>query len=790
MTMNGGRKTGKPRFSFHLLVLLSSLMPVGFLTGNLLLFPGTLPAQSKIGFGLQRSNGHPLKTASLLRQEMTDLHLTVLTTTESDPIDIQSALKKVGFRVQTQLGRLLTVSGPEKNLPDLVNLPVVQWVDSGPDDTPLMTTSLSDQMSGSNWIGTWTDLVHASGLTGENTLIGVVDDGFSINSGDYKTVDGSTRIAWIWNQGTNSPGRFPVQPAYTYGTEWSAADIDAGLVTGLPGSSHGSVCLSIATSDGSQSGIKGMAPSAGIILVIRKPGSTLSNTVDAFTYIQKKAQSMNLPVAISYSLGSQFGPHDGTKLHELAIDSLSGPGVVFSVASGNSGGQSIHLTGSIPSSGLTDSIRITITSNDLTTGKAFAVNNWFPATDSMDVWIKSPAGSLFGPFIRKDSYDTLSTPDGFLYVQNQIDPVSQLVGIDWELINFNNRKVKTGAWTIYYTTRFTQSGGTWDGWVYLSSIPGSVLTRVNTDRTLTMPATAREAIAVGAYEKSSGLRQGSSSTGPTRDGRLKPDASAPSNVVSGAGSLGGTSASAPHMAGLAALLFQSDPTITPDQIKNLIQIGSRTDSHTGTTPNYAWGYGKLNSYFTALAQNPGLPVEITSGRAHRSGINLLVSWQVIRESELAGYSLEMEGHTLVHFSDHPSLLASGKPTYQIQITNQSVPYASVITLQAIGLDGQIHREVRIPVEDQAEIPTSFLPGPPFPNPGNPAMKLPVTAFTSTTLDLHIFSVTGQQVWKKTCRVESGKQTIDLPTQGFATGIYLLKISDTFSTHSFRMVVVK
>lgn len=745
-------------------------------------------AQSKMGAGLQRTIGHPVKTEARIREEKQDHHFTLLLKDQSE--SALSAISGAGFRIQTQLGSLITVSGPVDRLPDLMSVPFVQWIEDGPADSPLMNTSRSTLMSGSTWIGTWTDSVHASGLTGENALIGVVDDGFSIASGDYQTISGATRIAWIWNQATNTPARYPTQPAYSYGTEWSSADIDEGLVTGLPGSSHGSVCLSIAASDGSQSGIKGMAPSAGIILVIRKSGSTLSNTVDAFNYIQKKAKAMNRPVAISYSLGSQFGPHDGTKLHELAIDSLSGPGVIFAIAAGNNGGQSIHLSGAVPPAGFSDSVTVSITSNDQTNGKAFAVNNWFPPGDSIDIRIKSPSGTRYGPFIRRSVYDTLSTPDGFLYVQNTLDPVSNLVGIDWELINFNNRKVKTGTWTIIMSTRHSQTGGNWDGWVYLSSIPGSVQTHVNSERTLTMPATAREAIAVAAYEKGTGLRQSSSSTGPTRDGRMKPEVTAPSNVNSGAGSLGGTSASAPHMAGLAALLFQADPELTPEQIKGLIQTGSRTDSQTGSTPNYSWGFGKLNSYYTALAQNPGLPVEITGFRAFLSGNQLLAFWEVVHESELAGYVLQMGNQAILHFSEDPSLQASGRTSYQARYSIQSVPAPPVLTLQAIGLDGRIHQEISTTVTDQSEKPDSFHANPPYPNPGNPSLQLPVTLFRPSMLTLSLYSVTGQEIWKQTFRGEAGSHSIGVSATGLASGVYILHVTDSFHSQSFRLMILR
>jgi hypothetical protein len=109
----------------------------------------------------------------------------------------------------------------------------------------------------------------------------------------------------------------------------------------------------------------------------------------------------------------------------------------------------------------------------------------------------------------------------------------------------------------------------------------------------------------------------SSSSGPTRDNRVKPDVAATGHHVFSAlnlgmqssqisnspqtvaqGSLhvigGGTSASAPVVAGLAALYLQAHPDATNQQVKTAITQCAYTDAFTGNVPNYAWGYGKLD----------------------------------------------------------------------------------------------------------------------------------------------------------------------------------------------------
>ena len=110
----------------------------------------------------------------------------------------------------------------------------------------------------------------------------------------------------------------------------------------------------------------------------------------------------------------------------------------------------------------------------------------------------------------------------------------------------------------------------------------------------------------------------SSSRGPTRDNKQKPDISATgagvfsamalgmqTNLITnapqvvGQGSFhvqgGGTSAASPVVAGLSALFLQKYPSSTSLQVKNAIINCAYSDSYTGTSlPNYRWGYGKLD----------------------------------------------------------------------------------------------------------------------------------------------------------------------------------------------------
>jgi subtilisin family serine protease len=89
------------------------------------------------------------------------------------------------------------------------------------------------------------------------------------------------------------------------------------------------------------------------------------------------------------------------------------------------------------------------------------------------------------------------------------------------------------------------------------------------------PADARGAFAVGAISVRSwkdGPQEPFSSQGPTSDGRIKPDIAGPDGVSSFTLTyFSGTSASAPHVAGAAALLLSQHPEWTADQLQSALE---------------------------------------------------------------------------------------------------------------------------------------------------------------------------------------------------------------------------
>ena len=110
------------------------------------------------------------------------------------------------------------------------------------------------------------------------------------------------------------------------------------------------------------------------------------------------------------------------------------------------------------------------------------------------------------------------------------------------------------------------------------------------------PASSPAALAVGAYDVDNPRPiEPFSSDGPTIDGRLKPDIAAPDGVMNDVfNPFFGTSASAPHVAGAAALVKGAFPSMTADQIQGLL-----------TCPRLGWRTGRSGQPLRLRPSRPG-----------------------------------------------------------------------------------------------------------------------------------------------------------------------------------------
>src|SRR3989475_506908 len=166
------------------------------------------------------------------------------------------------------------------------------------------------------------------------------------------------------------------------------------------------------------------------------------------------------------------------------------------------------------------------------------------------------------------------------------------------------------------------------------------------------PACISSTIAVGAVDNTDTIASFSSVGGPMADhGIVAPGVNIFSSwLLGGYATLSGTSMATPHVAGTIALMMQSNPSLTPAQIKNTLFSTACTGITSpscpgGAVPNSVYGHGRVDAlaaHNAVVAQTvPGIPTGLKATTASSSSIGL--SWTAPPNnggSAITGYKIE------------------------------------------------------------------------------------------------------------------------------------------------------
>ncbi|MBS3812312.1 S8 family peptidase [Candidatus Bipolaricaulota bacterium] len=543
-----------------------------------------------------------------------------------------SHVRLPGLETQTTVGKVATGIVDVASLDEIVRRDDVVYVSPARPVYPSLTVSVpaigADSLHGGSPVDRGTDV-----------LVGVVDSGIDYDHLDFRDdaddeVPGeeSSRISFIWDQ--TDGYSFP--PAgYSYGSEYTRGQIESDIAAGYGPSTgsvrvedsngHGTHVSGVIASDGSSSdlGFVGVAPEASLIVV--KTTFSTNGIIDGVSYIKEKAFELGKAVVITnLSLGTQAGPHDGTSLFEQGISSLVSDDHLITVSAGNSGDKKIHLgLDAYPGLQAEYSVDLPSYSASSVTSDYFSLDGFYGAGGDLEAKMIGPDGQETD-WVGTGQADSFVLSSGSVYISNG----ETAYGGDNELyVRVGDMEPDTppdpGRWNLVITSN---TDARLDIWLSDNLLGGRYraleFNEGDSNMTIAEPGNAYGVVTVGSFNTRdswngssiggypTGLLSGFSSKGPTRDGRPKPDLVAPGawvlSTLSAEASvdsyylasdgkhyaMAGTSVSAPHVAGSAALVWYAAPEVTSEEVRESFLVGA--DSANGFSQQNDWGAGKLN----------------------------------------------------------------------------------------------------------------------------------------------------------------------------------------------------
>ncbi len=397
--------------------------------------------------------------------------------------------------------------------------------------------------------------------------------------------------------------------------------------------------------------------------------------IDAYDYIFKYADSVKKPCVINLSWGMHIGPHDGTSLFDLATDALGGEGKIIVGAGGNDGATRMHLSHNFDNDTVSafafdnrrkqsnqefvfvdawgsksSNFSVAVAMYD-TLGNVLAETEFFETNkgNTEKRLLISGADTIEVNIALTASFALNNCPNAGIEIRNN-NPQERFA-----VLRFASKNTSLHAWNTGNPYRWS-SGGFQNKVASLQPLKGFI----SGDGYHTVSengGTGNKTISVAAYAATSavyningaytntfysfGQRAWFSSIGNRVDGRIKPDIAAPGvDVISafnryqmaknGAaqdrlaaslsfqnenhyyGAASGTSMAAPHAAGIVALMLQAKPSLTPEQILELLKLSTITNDETGEVPNRFWGYGRLDAYKALLLAQAPVSVQTTA----------------------------------------------------------------------------------------------------------------------------------------------------------------------------------
>lgn len=474
---------------------------------------------------------------------------------------------------------------------------------------------------------------------GAGVIVGFVDTGINYTDSLFRNVDGSTRIIGIWDQTNNSDNSNNIEnetakpfSAFSalYGTQYTAEEINLALNSDNPASivptrdenGHGTFLASIAAGNRDErAGFSGAAPQASIAMVKLKPAKQylrdfylIQDGADAYqendimmgvSYLYFLARKYSMPLVVCIPLGTNIGSHMGMSRLGQYLNQVSlSNGSAVITAAGNETGARHHFRAVMDAS--TDEVTAELRVGEREAG--FSMELWAENMGVYTVGFISPTGEVAREIsVPLRGENTVS----FLLEQTQITVYTQIADVSAgsQFIFMRFETPMSGIWRILIRNSL-DIRETFHLWLPVRGFitDETYFLRPDPDTIITDPGNARYPITVTAYDHTKNSIYIHASRGYSLSGRIKPDLAAPGVNILGASVSGrrltrmsGTSVSAAHLAGAAAILLNwgvlnaNYPYLNTPVLKSIFVRGAQRNPAL-TYPNREFGYGTLDLY--------------------------------------------------------------------------------------------------------------------------------------------------------------------------------------------------
>ncbi len=452
-----------------------------------------------------------------------------------------------------------------------------------------------------------------SGEPGRGAIVGIVDFGCDFAHPNFRQQDGKTRLLALWDQAQGDTGVH------------TREQIDAALQTAAPYkalgyrpelSAHGTHVMDIAAGGGRGTGVAGIAPGAELIFVClageaspadgRRRSSLSDSTqlMNAVEFIFRQAGDR--PCVVNLSLATDAGPHDGSSIVEVFLDEMLGgaPDRAIVIAAGNTFDAGIHVTGHVGQDGSHEISWQVRRSRQ----RQIEIEGWYSPDDDLTVELIDPRGKLVSPPLAAGDPDVELTGRAGAVGGLLSHVGGGLAGEPAQVLIAMGPALPAGEWRLRLRGRRVIDG-TFHAWMErYRDRTARFLEPVDRSFTLGSIACGREPIVVGSYDATSTGTPLSAftSAGPTRDGRQKPELSAPGQAVQAACSrrgtqripLSGTSMAAPAVTGVVALMLAEAKArglhLSMTRIREILRAAARV-----SPPDHVWheryGWGRIEA---------------------------------------------------------------------------------------------------------------------------------------------------------------------------------------------------